>query len=436
MIKMFGLGGGGGGEAFIQGSLIFGIVVLFLMPTMISIFMGPTETDGLTSYASEETLNDILSSYNNFTNNTTTKETPWALTGIYTPYLGGEYHYTTDGWLYGRMITNYSPSQYIGKAGEYTVVQGMNGNENGAYTNPSEEGVHNYTGIVYTYDVEEGDTTYDGHKKGDIYTYVTMDVNQQSDIFFTDQLKKSNGDAFYYEYSGYRYCWQPLQDGYTQYTKDDGTVGATKMNATTSSLSLIWYNFVGQSGISGQLIISGSDKGVAYLTAQDIIKAFNSTTNTARFEMQFNGIPMIIHIRVDPSMTHAGKSIEECYNEGYWSIMVASLSTNPVDYYSASYAISPEKIWDTTIALLTFDTNDYNMSPLMGTLASLVFGGVLLTMIVSIAITHPEVLLIAAIAGLIAVVVNFISGFTWPPDLSGVLPDLDLPDWKFWERIS
>ena len=76
------------------------------------------------------------------------------------------------------------------------------------------------------------------------------------------------------------------------------------------------------------------------------------------------------------------------------------------------------------------------MSPVMGTIASLVFGGVLLTMIISIAVTHPEVLLIAAIAGLIAVVVNFISGFTWPPDLSGVLPDLDLPDWKFWERIS
>lgn len=433
---MLGFGGGGGGEAFIQGALIFGIMVLFLMPTMISIFMSPT-SDDIETYASEETLSDILSAYNNFTNNSTAKETPWALTGIYTPYLGGAYHYTTDGWIYGTKVTNYSPSQYLGKPGAYTVVQGMNGNENGGVIDPTQPNVkHNFTGVVYTYDVDEGQETYDGHKKGDIYTYVTMDKNQQSDIFFTDQLKKTNGDSFYYEYSGYRYCWQPLQDGYTQYTDDEGNTSATKMNATTSSLSLIWYNFVGQSGISGQLIISGSDRGVAYLTAQDIIKAFNSTTNTARFEMQFNGIPMIIYIRIDPSETSKGTSIEECYNEGYWSIMVASLSTNPVDYYSSSYSISPEKIWDTTIALLTFNTDDYDMSPLMGTFASLVFGGVLLTMVISIAITHPEVLLIAAIAGLIAVVVNFISGFTWPPDLSGVLPDLDLPDWKFWERIT
>lgn len=414
-------GGGGGSESYIQGALIFGFVVLFLMPTMISIFMEGNSED-LNKYASQDTIDELLESYNNFTNNSSVKEEPWALTGIYTPYLGGDnpYHYSSDGWLYGSLVTSYTPTQYAQQRGAYTVVQGMYGVAN---TDT------NMTGKVYTY---QTDNTLDGHKKGDAYVYVTMDKSQQSDIFFTDQLKQTQGKGFYYEYSGYRYCWQPLQDGYTQFTDANGEIGVTKINATTSSLSLIWYNFVGQSGISGQLIISGSDQGVAYLTAQDIIKAFNSNTNTARFEMQFNGIPMIIYIRVDPYMTHNGKSIEECYNEGWWSIMVASLSTNPVDYYSSSYSISPEKIWDTTISLLTFNMDDYDMSPTMRTIASLVFCGVLLTMVISIAITHPAVLLIAAIAGLIALVTEFLGGFTWPPDLSGITPDIETPEWWPW----
>ena len=424
LLGLFG-GGGGGSESFIQGALIFGFMVLFLMPTFMSVFM-LDDSEELNTYASEDTINDLLTAYNNFTNNSTVKEEPWALTGIYTPYLGGSYHYSSDGWLYGSLITSYTPSQYVGTEGMYTVVQGMDGVEN------YHDNTSNMTGKVYTYKVSSGNTTWDGHKNGDAYTYVTMDKEKQSDIFFTDQLKQTKGQGFYYEYSGYRYCWQPLQDGYTQYTDDNGDIGVTKINATTSSLSLIWYNFVGQSGISGQLIISGSDQGVAYLTAQDIVKAFNSNTNTARFEMQFNGIPMIIYLRIDPSMTHKGYSVEECYNEGWWSVMVASLSTNPVDYYSSSYSISPEKIWDTTISLLTFNLDDYNMSPLMKTIASLVFCGVLLTMVISIAITHPAVLLIAAIAGLIALIMEFLGGFTWPPDLSGIAPDIETPEWWPW----
>ena len=424
-------GGGGSSESFIQGAMVFGFMVLLLMPMMISIFMYPNGSEDLDSYATQDTIDDLLSAYNNFTSNSSLKEQPWALTGIYTPYLGGTYHYTSDGWLYGDLITNYSPSQYQLTSGKYTVVQGMNGIENNAIDGQGNRS-NNYTGKVYTYQVENGKITQDGHKNGDAYAYVTMDVAQQSDIFFTDQLKQTQGEGFYYEYSGYRYCFQALQDGYTQYTDAKGNVGVTKLNATTSSLSLIWYNFVGQSGISGQLIISGSDKGVAYLTASDIIKAFNSNTNTARFEMQFNGVPMIIYIRIDPSMTSSGMSIEECYQKGYWSLMVASLSTNPVDYYSSSYSLSPEKIWDTTISLLTFDMDSYDMSPTMRSLTSIVFCGVLLTMIIAIALANPKVLLIAAIAGLIALVMEFLGGFTWPPDLSGITPDIETPEWWPW----
>lgn len=410
------MGFGGSSEGFVQGAIIFGAIVLFFMPVMISMFMPTEETE---QYVSENVIDSVFESYYNFTGQNNKKEQPWALTGIYEPYLGGNYHYTDDGWLYGNLITRYTPTQYVGTDGQYTVVKGMNGTEDDKIS-------------VYTY---TSDIPKIGHAKGDVYTYVVMDIEQQSEIFFTDQLKKTAGQGFYYEYTGYRYAFQPLEDGYTVYTDANGDRQVTKMSATTSSLSLIWYNFLSQSGISGQLIISGQDFGVAYLTAADIVRAFNSANNTARFEMSFDGVPMAIYIRIDPMMSQ-NYSVEECYNRGYWSIMVASISTGATTYYTADYAISPDKLWDTTVDLLTFNLDDYNINGTMKVVASLVFVMVLLSMLVAIGINHPTVLVIAGIAGLIVAGQEFFASvidfFANVGDYLSSIGNIDIsaPDWE------
>lgn len=398
--------GGGGGESYIQGAIIFGALTIFLMPLMIGIF-APTETIAPNELASEEIRDEVLQSYLNFTGSAR-KEQPWALTGIYTPYTGGKYNYTPDGWLYGELIPSYTPTQYRNDAERtHTVVKGMDGIQN----NPPDCAIYTYRVGSYNNNnvwVPDNTTkTYDGHHNGDVYTYVTMDVGQKSDIFFTEQLKRTSGQYFYYEYTGYRYSFQALQDGYTV-SYVDGKSVVTKVSATSSSLSLIWYDFASQSGISGQLIISGSDKGVAQITAEDIIKAFNSATNTARFELNFNGVPMAIYIRMDPSMTSQGVSIEECYNKGYWSVMVASYTTNAVDQTAASSPFSPDKMWNTAIDLLTFNLDDYSLSPTMSIVASLTFDLILLAMILAIGINHPAVLIIASVAALIIAAQDFI----------------------------
>lgn len=410
------MGFGGSSEGFVQGAIIFGAVVLFFMPVMISMFMPTEDTE---QYVSENVMDSVFESYYNFTGQNNKKEQPWALTGIYEPYLGGNYHYTDDGWLYGNLVTRYTPTQYVGTDGQYTVVKGMNGTEDDKIS-------------VYTY---TSDIPKIGHAKGDVYTYVVMDIEQQSEIFFTDQLKKTAGQGFYYEYTGYRYAFQPLEDGYTVYTDANGDRQVTKMSATTSSLSLIWYNFLSQSGISGQLIISGQDFGVAYLTAADIVRAFNSANNTARFEMSFDGVPMAIYIRIDPMMSQ-NYSVEECYNRGYWSIMVASISTGATTYYTADYAISPDKLWDTTVDLLTFNLDDYNINGTMKVIASLVFVMVLLSMLIAIGINHPTVLVIAGIAGLIvagqeffASVIDFFANVGEYLSSIGNI-DISAPDWE------
>lgn len=410
------MGFGGSSEGFVQGAIIFGAVVLFFMPVMISMFMPTEDTE---QYVSENVMDSVFESYYNFTGQNNKKEQPWALTGIYEPYLGGNYHYTDDGWLYGSLVTRYTPTQYVGTDGQYTVVKGMNGTEDDKIS-------------VYTY---TSDIPKIGHAKGDVYTYVVMDIEQQSEIFFTDQLKKTAGQGFYYEYTGYRYAFQPLEDGYTVYTDANGDRQVTKMSATTSSLSLIWYNFLSQSGISGQLIISGQDFGVAYLTAADIVRAFNSANNTARFEMSFDGVPMAIYIRIDPMMSQ-NYSVEECYNRGYWSIMVASISTGATTYYTADYAISPDKLWDTTVDLLTFNLDDYNINGTMKVIASLVFVMVLLSMLIAIGINHPTVLVIAGIAGLIVAGQEFFASvidfFANVGDYLSSIGNIDIsaPDWE------
>ncbi len=275
--------GGGTDNNFSYRMIIFAIAILVLLPTFISIYADDGDGDGI-----DANVEDLLDDYHQFTGSSAASESVWALTGIYTPYYGGgSYGYTDDGWLYGSVVgTNgrtYSPYQYSEGSQSYTVQRGDDG--------------------LYRYVVADGETTADGHVNGDLYTAVSFDVNEKSDIFFTSSGKIEEDGRFYYEYSGYRYAFQPLAD-YTARNADGEQVPVT---ANTTSLSLIWYEYYGSSGISGQLILSGSDSGVAYLTAQQIIYAFNNTTSTATFAMTFNGVDMNIHIRIDPYQLALGK---------------------------------------------------------------------------------------------------------------------------------
>lgn len=364
--------GGGTDNNFSYRMLIFAFAVLFLMPTMVSIYTDNTAAD------IDENLDDLLDGYYEFTGSEAAQESVWALTGIYTPYTGqADYGYTADGWLYGSIVgtgtATYSPDQYEGDNQQYTVQRGDDG--------------------LYRYVVADGETTADGHSNGDLYTTVTFDANQKSDIFFTESNRVDDGTFFYYEYSGYRYAFQPLAD----YETVDNDGNRIPVTANTTSLSLIWYEYYGNSGISGQLILTGSDSGVAYLTAQQIIYAFNNTTSTAKFNMTFNNVDMNVYIRINPYYLSQGLSIEECYNRGYWEIMVTSISTDVDAYNTTEFSFNIYNIFDTLIDLFTFDTADYGISGTMGTICSLVMVIPLYCALISIGITFYPALLMAGI---------------------------------------
>ena len=401
-------------QGFIQGGVVVALIVIFLMPVMVNIFY-PEEMGGeyFNTIAYENTIKDLTKDYNNFTDAIgSTTEQPWCLTGIYTPYTGGDYNYTADNWIYSTKKTSYTPSQYT-----WTMPDHPIDTTESAYTVTLHSEKDNSS--VYRYDVPNGTTLQDGHKNMELYTYVTMDIEHQSDIFFTESLKNTmNNNQFWYEYTGYRYAFQPLSDYYA--LGNNGN--PVKVSAVSTSLSLIWYNFAGVSGVSGQLVLTGSDSGVAYITADEIVRAFNSVNNTAKFEMEFNACEMNVYIRVNPYYTTQGYSIEDCYNNGWWSIMVSSITTDTSAYTTPANPLNPEKIWETLLDLFTFNMDKYPMSKAMGLFASLLISLVMYSTLLAMAAHNPKLLIIVAVIALIQTITSFIGGLDlgdifsgWPP---------------------
>ena len=363
---------GGGDNKFIYSAVVFALAVLFLMPTMLSI-----TSAGAVDEDSDTRINELLTDYANFTGNSANLglEDVWVLSGIYTPYLGGSYNYEPNGWLYGSKIgvySDYLPTQYD-------------------HTPMSNTGVR-YDPDTNTYKYTNNSTTFDGHNQGDTYTAVSMDLAQKSDIFFTSAGKHTSGSYFWYEYSGYRYEFTAP----TQYTTTDGNGNVQQINPSESGLSLIWYDYLGgvSSGISGQLILS-SDQGVAFLTTEDILRAYEGSVSTARFELTFSGINVNLYIRINPYYISQGLDIAQCWEAGYWEVMVTTDSANSATYTSSDYSFNIYQIWDTFVSLFTFNTADYGLTGAIGVIASLVMCVPMYACLISIGISHSRVLYIA-----------------------------------------
>ena len=381
---------GGGDSKFTYQMLLFSITILILLSLFIPIFCPKI----LPSDADNDVLKELENKYTDFTGTVPTSEAVWGLTGIYTPYGVGydnkattNWGRTDDGWLYGERVVNYCPSQYD------------NGNERSAYSirYNSSSGLYYYTTTS---------TTINQHNANELYTSVVMSKDKQSDMFFSSSGKVTDGTSFYYKYNGLRYAFQPV----ATYKGMDANGNTIDIVPNTTSLSLIWYNYYGSTGIAGQLIITGSDSGVAYLTAAQIVSAFNSDTSTSKFIMNFNGVEMNIYIKLDPVKLSSGFTVEDCYNLGYWSIMVSSRSVDTSSYTGADYEFSPTAVFETMIDLFTFNMDDYGLSGIAGTLASLLIVIPLFIALISIGLNNYIVVIIAGIYAVMVAISNNIGG--------------------------
>ena len=404
-----------GNSSFAYRMLIFSIVIMVALPMMITTFVPQMALDV------DEAA--VMDDYYRFTGQErANQEAVWVLTGIYTP-VGtnsageptGSYGITEDHWVYGSRVTYNRPSQYMGTPLDFDVTRDE---KTGIYKYASNSA--DYSENATTTDKDGNPVTVNegtGHKKGDLYTSVTMDISQKSNIFFAENMRHGqngeyvDGEPFWYEYTGYRYSFQALS---SQITKDaDGN--KVNIPATSSSLSLIWFNYYRSDGISGQLTISGSDSGVAYLTSENIIKAYNSVTSVAKFNLVFNGgIEMGIYIQISPYYLSQGLTVEQCYNLGYWSVMVTSKTTDQAAYNSPDFNLDVWELFDTVVDLMTFDYTDYKMSPMMGAICSFVVIIPLYAGLIAMALGSWPAMAAVGIMAALEAIASVIKNVGWP----------------------
>lgn len=384
--------GGADDTTTIAKFLMIAVCVMIFFPMIINIF---ADVNPDIEHV-DETQQTLLEDYQGIINTTATQEQAWVLTGIYTPYgtnasgsSSSNYMVLEDGWVAGDRVTNYAPSQY---------ENALDGHE--GYT----VRYNSSTGMYYYTDASSG-----GYAAGDLYTRVSMDKSKMSSIFFSTAGKVDRGDSFYYQFNGYRYCFQPTAN-YKGISNSGTEIDVT---ANTTSMSLIWYQYLTQSGIAGQLVLSGSDSGVSYLTSNEIVKSFNSSNFTSKFNMEFNGIDMNVYILLNPYAIANGYTVEDCYNAGYWSILVTSLSTNPDAYSNTDYSFNIYEIWNTIIALFTFNADElFPGDETASYLASIIFCGIFYVILIAIGLNHKEVLILAGVLALIQGAVAFFEPLT------------------------
>ena len=356
---------GGGNAEWTNVTIYMCLVIAFLMPFVTSIF--------LPNQFNEDDVNGLFDDYYEMTGQQAqTKTAIWTLNGIYTPVIDGEPALvTSDGWMAGSIIKEYSPSQLQGTPEAYTVYQ----DENGLYRyryNSADYNEQTGTGHRGTWQWDEDTNQYvKSDTPGDIYSAVSFDMQHTSNIFFTESQRTMMGDNFYFNFSGYRYSFSPLSD----YTTIDQNGDRVPVISTNTSLSLVFYQWYSQSGISGQIILSGSgpNGGVAYINSANILSAFNSVTNSASFEMVFNGgITMNITVRLSPTFLST-YSVQEAFDLGYWSVMVTSLSADANAYVGTDNALNPMKVLDVALKLFTFDWSGYDLSESVSIIVTVLF---------------------------------------------------------------
>lgn len=382
---LIGLGGNGGGIEFEYKHIIWALIIMITLPIILPL-VAPAAADG----DWEEEIQDLEDTYYRQSGrNATANINIWALSGIYTPYTGTTHGRTSDGWLYGELVDITTPSQYSAAywSGEQFTAELNRAN-----------GLYYYTSAPSNVpDIVAASGSPLDFTGATIYSSVTMDKAHKSDVFFSTGGKTTTSDGYYYEYTGYRYAFRPLSD-YTT-TKDGVTY---EVSSYSSSCSLVWYEYVTLDGIAGQLTVSGTDYGVSYLTSDDIIRAYNTSNYSARFDMMFGNIPMHLLITLNPTAVAAGLTIPEIWNGGYWSVMVYSDQDATSSTLSQTWEFSPDKILDTVIKLFMFDIEDeYDLDGWVAILASATFTVAMYAALLALALNHAYLwILVAAIAAI------------------------------------
>ena len=285
-------------------------------------------------------------------------DTPWVLSGVFTPFTPGVIpdseipnHIERDGnhgigWLYGEKITDYP---YIGEAVNVKLDPNQKSNQLLRVGNP------------FDYSYRNGASWWNGNNDMGVTVLDPNLVRWFSNVTGIGNISDDygyetvTGSANNWNYSGYRYTFDPVLPFSDEGSSKDGR------------LSLVWYQIPGDSGLSGALEIYGSYGNeqikLGEVHTRDIINAFRSTSGYVQiFDFNFEGTHLNLVIQFDPTVYNNYNTLEQAWDAGSWSMAIASASAgNFFDVENSNaFSVTAGSAFDTFIKIYTFDYPEFD----------------------------------------------------------------------------
>lgn len=326
---------------------IFCIAMSVMTTCLVTVFVsGSSDYD-------YDTINAYRSELVTFSGGQLVDDNPWVLSAVYTPFTPGTIpdsdipnHIENDngqssGWLFGENVTTYP---YIGEVANIKLDHDQMSNQ------------LLRQGENVSYEYRNGRSWWNGGNDAGV-TILNPDVVRWfssitgiGDVDENYGYEVSSGTVNNWNYTGYRYVFDPVLPFNDQASAKDGR------------LSIVWYTIENDSGISGALEIYGSktNEVIKYgeISSKDIVNTFLSTAGYVQvFDFNFSGTHLNLTIRFDPTVYNSYSTLQQAWDAGAWSLAVSSASAgNFFDVETSnSFNATAGSMLDTFIQIYTFD---------------------------------------------------------------------------------
>lgn len=328
---------------------VFCITVSIVATAVTSLVL--TDPNGDYDY---NTIQDYRDDLITFSGESMINNSPWVLTDVYTPWqtnLGYDGHVDKDDWLFGDRIEY----EHIGKSANIRLDPDKKSSsvisvDENNYEVDIAEGYQWWSIKAHSYGGIWGDI------KKSFYGYTTL----VGSLLGQDGQKYRSVNASNWNFTGYRYVFDPtLPFKYADSSSADGD-GDVNLKTSTrdGSLSLVWYDFNGQEGLSGGLVVYGGRVVLGQYSALEIVADYQSNSGYATtYDFDFEGTHLDLSIRFDESAIAGGTSLLQAWSDGHWSMAISSKSAG--NFYdienSTSFTTTAGGMIDTFIKIFTFN---------------------------------------------------------------------------------
>lgn len=319
---------------------IFGFAMSLIATALFTVLL--VDTGGDYSYDEINSYRDELIS---FSGDSMINETPWVLSHVYTPWNENYEavdstdpaldHIDDDGWLYGEDKT----TEYLEGLDSKIHVKLDPDYKSSTMLDYHDE----------TYKAFKGFKSWSrasGTISGTIFGWLGLDTYYAN---LTNQDIRVYGDetAHSWNFTGYRYVFDPT----LPFSEDTGRI-------VDGSLSIVWYNFNNQEGLSGGLVITDGKILIANYSATDIIADYNTTSGYATvYDFNFGGVVLTLSIRFDQNAIEEGMSLMQAWTNGNWEMAISSPSAGSFFdiEHSSSFTVTAGNMISTFMKIYKMD---------------------------------------------------------------------------------